>query len=98
LPRLDVDGTPVENPPEAHVAILAAIRSRAAVLFPRDDRDHRSAADRALLLIGGTASIVGEDSLHEGDAGAQLEETLKNLEALIDTACGEPARRPRSAA
>jgi chorismate lyase/3-hydroxybenzoate synthase len=43
---------------------------------------------RSLLLIGGTASIVGEDSLHPGDAGAQLCETLRNIEALIHAAAG----------
>jgi chorismate lyase/3-hydroxybenzoate synthase len=41
---------------------------------------------RRRLLIGGTASIVGEDSRHEHDALAQLEETLANLAALIRAA------------
>jgi chorismate lyase / 3-hydroxybenzoate synthase len=38
------------------------------------------------LMISGTASIVGHDSRHPGDVGAQTEETLRNLEALIDAA------------
>jgi chorismate lyase/3-hydroxybenzoate synthase len=38
------------------------------------------------LLVGGTASIVGEDSLHVDDVDRQLEETLRNLAALIDAA------------
>ncbi len=37
---------------------------------------------RRRLLIGGTASIVGEDSRHEDHTGAQLEEVLINLAAL----------------
>lgn len=37
---------------------------------------------RGLLLIGGTASIVGEDSRHAQDVEAQLEEALTNLAAL----------------
>jgi chorismate lyase / 3-hydroxybenzoate synthase len=38
------------------------------------------------LLIGGTASIVGEDSKHVGDPAGQVEETIANLSALIATA------------
>jgi chorismate lyase/3-hydroxybenzoate synthase len=37
---------------------------------------------RRQLLIGGTASIVGEDSRHAKETGAQLEELLTNLAAL----------------
>jgi chorismate lyase/3-hydroxybenzoate synthase len=44
--------------------------------------------DRPLILIGGTASIVGEDTVHVGDVVAQTDETLRNLSALIATACG----------
>lgn len=43
------------------------------------------------LLIGGTASIVGEESLHQQDGEAQLLETFTNLEALIGTATGRPS-------
>lgn len=35
------------------------------------------------LLVSGTASIVGHVSLHPNDVAAQLDETLRNLEALI---------------
>ena len=38
------------------------------------------------LLIGGTASIVGEDSTHVGDPAGQVEETVANLSALIAAA------------
>ena len=40
------------------------------------------------MLIGGTASVVGEDSRHAGNLHAQLDETLLNLEALVRTASG----------
>jgi chorismate lyase/3-hydroxybenzoate synthase len=46
--------------------------------------------DQKLLLIGGTASICGEDSLHE-DLTAQTNETVANLIHLITSAsqrCG----------
>jgi hypothetical protein len=34
-------------------------------------------------MIGGTASVVGEDTLHPGEIQAQIDETLRNLAALI---------------
>lgn len=51
---------------------------------------------RSLLLIGGTASIVGEDSMHRGDIQAQLEESVRNLAAVIGVAL--PAPEPASQA
>jgi enamine deaminase RidA (YjgF/YER057c/UK114 family) len=39
-----------------------------------------------LLLVGGTASIRGEQSQHDGNLAAQTEETLANLEALVQSA------------
>ncbi len=36
-----------------------------------------------LLLVSGTASIVGHASVHPGDVTAQLEETLANIESLL---------------
>ena len=48
--------------------------------------------DRELLLVGGTASIVGEASQHDGDVDGQVAETLRNLEALVDTATGGARR------
>jgi chorismate lyase/3-hydroxybenzoate synthase len=45
--------------------------------------EHQS---RKLLMIGGTASVRGEDSVHIGNLPAQLEETAQNLSALISAA------------
>jgi enamine deaminase RidA (YjgF/YER057c/UK114 family) len=42
--------------------------------------------DEPMLLVGGTASICGEQSRHHGDLTAQVDETFANLEALIRTA------------
>ena len=44
-----------------------------------------------LVLVGGTASIVGEASVHLGDLRRQTEETLVNLAVLLRAACGDPA-------
>jgi hypothetical protein len=41
-------------------------------------------AGRIALFISGTASIVGERSMHAGDAVAQLDETVRNLDAVIE--------------
>jgi chorismate lyase/3-hydroxybenzoate synthase len=46
---------------------------------------------RGMLLVGGTASVRGEDSVHQDDLASQLAETFLNLSALI----GAAARRQR---
>lgn len=51
------------------------------------------AAGGEVLHISGTASIVGHESRHVGDPGAQLEETLANLRALIESTAHEEAVR-----
>lgn len=43
-------------------------------------------AGRELLLVSGTASIVGQESVHEGDVAAQTAETLENLRAVCAAA------------
>jgi chorismate lyase / 3-hydroxybenzoate synthase len=40
----------------------------------------------SILFISGTASIVGHQTMHAGDAAAQTRETLVNIEALLDEA------------
>jgi enamine deaminase RidA (YjgF/YER057c/UK114 family) len=45
-------------------------------------------ADGEILLISGTASIVGHRTLHVGDAAAQTAEAMANLRALIGAANG----------
>lgn len=83
---LDEPGTPIENPRQtpswqysARYGPLPPCFSRATIV---------AIGGRSTLLIGGTASVVGEDSLHAGTFDAQVEETLLNLEALIGKAEG----------
>jgi chorismate lyase/3-hydroxybenzoate synthase len=38
------------------------------------------------LLVGGTASVLGERTAHANDLAGQLDETLRNIDALIETA------------
>jgi len=46
-----------------------------------------------IFFISGTASIVGHESLHVDDARAQIEETLRNIEVLIDSTHREEKTR-----
>lgn len=43
------------------------------------------------VFVSGTASIVGHESVFPGDPARQTEETLRNVEAVLDTA-GVPGR------
>ena len=76
--------TAIENPRQVSAyhyppqyGAHSPIFSRAAV--------HRE-ADGMTLFISGTASIVGHQTLHEGDTAAQTRETLTNIEALLEEA------------
>ncbi len=76
---------PIENP-----------RQTSAYHYPRDYGPHSPTFSRAALadagggqialLISGTSSIVGHESVHVGNAVAQTHETLANLHAVIDAA------------
>ncbi|MFA9477676.1 hypothetical protein ACERK3_05140 [Phycisphaerales bacterium AB-hyl4] len=48
-------------------------------------------AMRGTLLIGGTASIVGEKTQHLGNIDGQMEETLRNMAHLLAAGCGAAA-------
>jgi hypothetical protein len=50
------------------------------------------AAGRHWLLVSGTASVRGEESVHAGDLGAQASETLENLRSVV--AAGAAAIAP----
>ena len=50
-------------------------------------------AGGARVLVGGTASIRGEASLHSGGLRAQARETFDNLSVLLDAATGNPSLR-----
>jgi chorismate lyase / 3-hydroxybenzoate synthase len=74
-------GAPLENP-----------RQVSAYHYPRQYGPAPPSFSRAmavpgrLLLISGTASIVGHASLHDEDLAAQLHESLMNLDALLSRA------------
>lgn len=75
---------PIENP-----------RQISAYNYPRDYGPRSPTFSRAglvrlpdqeILLISGTASIVGHRTLHHGDALAQARESLSNIEAVLGEA------------
>ncbi|MDA8390174.1 MAG: pteridine-dependent deoxygenase [Gammaproteobacteria bacterium] len=73
-------GMPIENP-----------RQVPAFRYPPDygpqppdfTRAMRVNGDKAYLFISGTAAIIGHESHHAGNAAAQFDETLRNLEAIL---------------
>lgn len=82
--------TAIENP-----------RQTSAFRYPRNFGPKSPTFSRGVLvgealLISGTASIVGSETVHHGDVFAQLEETLENLRMVIDEArkCGFTADDP----
>ena len=84
----DGPGRPVENPRQVpayrysrRFGPLPPCFARATVVRPR--------VGGALLLVGGTASIRGEESMHEGELAAQVDETLANLASVAAAAWGE---------
>ncbi|QJD30125.1 chorismate transformation enzyme, FkbO/Hyg5 family [Methylococcus geothermalis] len=79
---------PIENP-----------RQLSAYLYPGEYGPRSPSFSRATLLrsegqttvfVSGTASIVGHESLHPGDAAAQTRETLANIAALVFALNREP--------
>jgi chorismate lyase / 3-hydroxybenzoate synthase len=84
-------GVPLENP-----------RQMSAFRYPRQYGPVAPGFSRAmivsdrLVMISGTASIVGHASRHPGDVSAQLEETLTNLSNVLQRAAGTaPGITPR---
>jgi enamine deaminase RidA (YjgF/YER057c/UK114 family) len=76
---------PVENPRQ-----VSAYRYPSAY-GPKSPTFSRAAlasvgVGRVALFVSGTASIVGHASLHPGDVRAQVQETLRNLRAVLQAA------------
>jgi chorismate lyase/3-hydroxybenzoate synthase len=74
-------GAPVENPRQVSAWRYPRQYGPTAPTFARG---MRSGGDQ--LLISGTAAVVGHASRHGGDLDAQLDETLANLDSLLQQA------------
>jgi chorismate lyase/3-hydroxybenzoate synthase len=77
-------GTQIENP-----------RQVSAFHYPREYGPKSPSFSRAMflpwadgpeLLVSGTASVVGHQTLHAGDPARQLDETLANIDSLLQQA------------
>jgi chorismate lyase / 3-hydroxybenzoate synthase len=80
-------GLQVENPRQTSAFRYPREHGPVSPSFSRATLKHW--ADRAQLLVSGTASIVGHESRHLDDAAAQLAELKTNIRALADRAIAE---------
>jgi chorismate lyase/3-hydroxybenzoate synthase len=85
-------GTPLENPRQIPAYQYSRRFGPMPPCFARATRVDRGA--ERLLLVGGTASIRGEESMHSGDVGEQCDETLQNLASLVGSAADPGAGAP----
>jgi chorismate lyase/3-hydroxybenzoate synthase len=81
----DAAGTAVNNPRQVAPYHYS---QRFGPLPPCFARATRLAASK-LLLVGGTASVRGEDSVHIDDLASQCREAYVNLAALVSAAIGK---------
>jgi len=80
-------GAPLENPRQVSAYHYPRWYGPAAPRFSR-----AMLASGPLLMISGTASVVGHASRHPGDLASQIDETLANLASVLDRATAmEPA-------
>jgi len=84
----------VENPRQIPAWSYSAAYGPAPPSFARATVARLGESGGNTLLIGGTASIRGEDSVHVDDTTAQLEETLQNLATLVESAAGRNSGDP----
>jgi chorismate lyase/3-hydroxybenzoate synthase len=83
-------GVAVENPRQVPAYRYSGRYGPRPPCFARATRVADPATGRPTVLVGGTASVRGEASVHAGDLDAQLDETAENLAALLAAASGQP--------
>jgi chorismate lyase/3-hydroxybenzoate synthase len=84
-------GVQAENPRQVSAFHYPRQYGPRSPSFARATQKHW--AGNRQLFISGTASVVGHATLHEGDPLRQIEETARNLRALLEST-GMPAARP----
>lgn len=85
-------GRPIENPRQVPAF---AYSSRFGPRPPCFSRATIAAfGGEPLLMVAGTASVLGEDSVHPGSPPAQLAETLTNLQTVLASARQCPSAEP----
>lgn len=86
-------GTSVENPRQVPAYLYSKRFGPTPPCFAR--ATITTLGGQRVLLVAGTASIRGEESVHIGDLAAQVQETLTNLRAVIAAAQGLDAGTPQ---
>ena len=84
----DQAGRAVENPRQVPSYRYSRRFGPRPPCFARATAVKLGAGDATTILVGGTASIRGEESMHVGNLAAQGEETFENLGALVRAAGG----------
>ncbi|MEJ0086079.1 MAG: hypothetical protein WDO72_10370 [Pseudomonadota bacterium] len=87
-------GVQIENPRQVSASLYPRRYGLRSPMFARAALVPNGRG--AQLLVSGTASIVGHESLHIGDPLAQLEETARNFEALVEAAMKADSGGPRA--
>lgn len=90
----DAPGVPVENPRQVSAYHYSRRFGPMPPCFARATM-LKSQSDEPLLIVGGTASITGEESRHIGDLQEQTRETFQNLSSVVASAVGR--KRPEGA-
>ncbi|CAL62987.2 Conserved hypothetical protein [Herminiimonas arsenicoxydans] len=86
-----IPSQPIENPRQISAYDYPAQYGPRSPLFSR--ASVAAIGDASLLFLSGTASIVGHTTLHAGDVTAQTEESLTNVEAVLDATCRKTGRQ-----
>lgn len=87
-----VPGTPLENPRQVSAYRYPRQYGPQAPSFARAMLP--PTADRLPLLLSGTAAVVGHASQHAESLSAQLDETLRNFDALLQAARAHQSALP----
>ena len=74
----------IENPRQTSAYHYPPKFGRHSPIFSRACVLNESAGTS--LFVSGTASIVGHETIHQGDVGAQTRETMANISALLEEA------------
>jgi chorismate lyase / 3-hydroxybenzoate synthase len=74
----------IENPRQTSAYHYPPKFGRHSPIFSRACMLRKSAGTS--LFVSGTASIVGHETVHQGDVAAQTRETMANINALLDEA------------
>jgi chorismate lyase/3-hydroxybenzoate synthase len=82
-------GSPIENPRQLPAYRYSTRYGPTPPCFARATRVDETPDGISWLLVGGTASVLGEDSVHR-ELDQQIDETLNNLAALVSAALGRP--------